>query len=73
MRKGEVLKLGIVPYLEGKKIQFEALERVKKGEADGILILLQHPPVYTIGVSGGFDENILVPLEELKKKRSFIK
>lgn len=73
MRKGEVLKLGIVPYMEGKEIQLKAFERVKKGETDGILILLQHPPVYTIGVSGGFDENILVPLAELKKKAELYK
>lgn len=73
MRKGEVLKLGVVPYAEGKEIQLKAFEKVKNGEADGILILLQHSPVYTIGVSGGLDENILVPLEELKRKAELYK
>ncbi|AIS52732.1 octanoyltransferase LipB [Thermoanaerobacter kivui] len=38
MRKGEVLKLGIVPYMEGKEIQLKAFERVKKDETDGILV-----------------------------------
>ncbi|HHW57719.1 MAG TPA: lipoyl(octanoyl) transferase LipB [Clostridia bacterium] len=73
MRRGEVLKLGIVPYMEGKEIQLKAFERIKKGEADGILILLQHTPVYTIGVSGDYDENILVPLEYLKEKADLYK
>ncbi|MBE3579463.1 MAG: lipoyl(octanoyl) transferase LipB [Caldanaerobacter subterraneus] len=68
MRRGEVLKLGVVPYLEGKEIQLKAFEKVKKEETDGILILLQHKPVYTIGVSGGYDEDILVPIDYIKEK-----
>ncbi|MEQ2130635.1 lipoyl(octanoyl) transferase LipB [Caldanaerobacter subterraneus KAk] len=73
MRRGEVLKLGVVPYLEGKEIQLKAFEKVKKEETDGILILLQHEPVYTIGVSGGYDEDILVPIDYIKEKAELYK
>ncbi|MGB9809037.1 MAG: lipoyl(octanoyl) transferase LipB [Caldanaerobacter sp.] len=73
MRRGEVLKLGVVPYLEGKEIQLRAFEKVKKEETDGILILLQHKPVYTIGVSGGYDEDILVPIDYIKEKAELYK
>jgi len=73
LRRGEVLKLGVVPYLEGKEIQLKAFEKVKKEETDGILILLQHKPVYTIGVSGGYDEDILVPIDYIKEKAELYK
>ncbi|TZE81478.1 lipoyl(octanoyl) transferase LipB [Calorimonas adulescens] len=72
MRRGEVLKLGLIPYLKGKEIQLAAMERVKSGETDGVLIILQHPPVYTIGSAGGFD-NILIPMEELEKRAEIYK
>jgi lipoyl(octanoyl) transferase len=73
LRRGEVLKLGVVPYLEGKEIQLKAFEKVKKGETDGILILLQHNPVYTIGISGGDSEDILVPIDYIKEKAELYK
>ncbi|MGB9780027.1 lipoyl(octanoyl) transferase LipB [Caldanaerobacter sp.] len=73
MRRGEVLKLGVVPYLEGKEIQLRAFEKVKKEETDGILILLQHKPVYTIGVSGGYGKDILVPIDYIKEKAELYK
>lgn len=72
MRKGELLRLSLVPYREGKEIQLKAMERVKYGMAEGILITLQHPPVYTVGSAGGFD-NILVPQGELEKKAEIYK
>ncbi|TYP56120.1 lipoyl(octanoyl) transferase LipB [Thermosediminibacter litoriperuensis] len=64
--KALLMKKGLVPYLEGKELQLKAVEAVKSGLADMILITLQHPPVYTIGRAGGY-ENLLVPLEELRK------
>lgn len=66
MRKVRWLKLGETPYLEAKDMQLKARDMVKQGFADGILMTLQHPPVYTVGRSGGFD-NILIPMDELKK------
>ncbi|MDI6602321.1 MAG: hypothetical protein QME46_11200 [Thermoanaerobacteraceae bacterium] len=70
MRRGEVLKLGLIPYLKGKEIQLAAMESVKSGETDGVLIILQHPPVYTIGSAGGFD-NILIPPSNVNTDLSY--
>lgn len=48
-----LLKLGLVPYLKGKELQLKAVEVVKSGLADMILLTLQHPPVYTITAPAG--------------------
>lgn len=66
------MKLDLTPYLQGKEIQMAAMDRVKSGLADGVLILLQHPPVYTVGSAGGFD-NILISQDELKKRAEIYK
>jgi len=63
----KLLRLGLAPYMEARDIQIKAREKVRQGFSDGILITLQHPPVYTLGRSGGF-ENILMPMGELEKK-----
>lgn len=66
MRNVKLVRLGLVPYLEAKDLQLDVRDRVREGIADGVLITLQHPPVYTVGRSGGF-QNILVPRERLEK------
>jgi lipoyl(octanoyl) transferase len=48
-----------VGYGEGLLFQERAFNKVSAGEADGILLLLEHKPVFTIGRSGG-RENLLV-------------
>jgi len=48
-----------VGYGEGLALQERAFNKVYVGEADGILLLLEHKPVFTIGRSGG-RENLLV-------------
>ncbi|WP_422444507.1 lipoyl(octanoyl) transferase LipB [Thermoanaerobacterium sp. DL9XJH110] len=67
MRKVKLLKLGVTPYQRARDLQIRIRDMVKQGFSDGVLIILQHPPVYTVGISGGFD-NILIPVDELKKK-----
>jgi lipoate-protein ligase B len=56
-----------IRYDEGLKMQQKAYEMVAAGEYDGIIFILEHKPVFTVGANGGF-ENILVTVEELKKK-----
>jgi lipoyl(octanoyl) transferase len=56
-----------IRYDEGLKMQQKAYELVAAGEYDGIIFILEHKPVFTVGANGGF-ENILVTVEELKKK-----
>jgi lipoyl(octanoyl) transferase len=41
--------LGQVPYAAGVALQETVRERVKRGEGDEHLLLLEHPPVYTLG------------------------
>lgn len=60
MKRCAVYKGGIVGYGQGLAIQEEARTLVTSGVWDGILILLEHTPVITIGRSGG-RENLLVP------------
>lgn len=67
MHEVKLMRLGLTPYLEARDIQIKAREKVRRGFSDGVLITLQHPPVYTVGRSGGF-ENILISIGELEKK-----
>jgi lipoyl(octanoyl) transferase len=45
----EVRDLGLVPYGEALRLQLAERARVQAGESDGVLLLLEHPPVYTLG------------------------
>jgi lipoyl(octanoyl) transferase len=48
---GEILvaRRGIVPYEEAGKLQKQLAERRRRGEIGDVLLLLEHPPVYTRG------------------------
>ena len=59
MKHCAVYNGGVVSYERGLVLQEEARTLVAAGAWDGILILLQHTPVVTIGRSGG-RENLLV-------------
>jgi lipoyl(octanoyl) transferase len=59
-----VFKGGIVSYEQGLAIQEKARTLVHSGRWDGILILLEHKPVVTIGRGGGRD-NLLVDIRTL--------
>jgi lipoyl(octanoyl) transferase len=56
-----VCHLGRVPYEEGLEIQEQLRSRVQAGEADEVLLLLEHDPVYTLGRRSGADD---LPLGE---------
>src|SRR5690242_12675844 len=45
----EVRRLGCVPYAEALELQLTERARVQAGESDGVLLLLEHPAVYTLG------------------------
>jgi lipoyl(octanoyl) transferase len=53
-----VVDLGLIEFSEAYAIQEQLVEEVSAGSASETLLLLEHPPVYTIG-SGGREENIL--------------
>jgi lipoyl(octanoyl) transferase len=44
-----VCHLGRVPYREGVELQEQLREQVIAGELPELLLLLEHPPVYTLG------------------------
>ncbi len=60
-----VLRLGLTEYLEGWEIQRRAAETVRSG-GPHILVLLEHPPTYTLGVRGRA-EHLLVAEEGLAR------
>ena len=54
----DVLQLGLIPYKEAFEKQLELVEKRIKGEIPDTLLLLEHPPVITLGRSAK-KENIL--------------
>jgi lipoyl(octanoyl) transferase len=63
----QLLQLGLTPYAEALKLQEELVERRKRGETGDVLLLLEHPPVITLGRNSN-SENILLSKEELKRR-----
>jgi lipoate-protein ligase B len=45
----QVVRCGTVPYEEARAAQRQVLERRQSGEIGDVLLLLEHPPVYTRG------------------------
>lgn len=59
--------LGAIPYGEALKLQRQLVEAIFQRGVPGVLLLLEHPPVVTLG-RGAKREHLLVPEEELKKR-----
>lgn len=54
----------LIKYNEGLDMQKKAFEKVKNQEYKGVLFILEHSPVYTMGTGGG-QENLLCSKEYL--------
>ena len=65
--KCQVNFLGTRDYQEIYQLQKELVSRRTAGEIEDQLLIVEHPPVFTIGKSGG-EDNILVSEEELEEK-----
>ena len=50
MRELEVRRLGVVPYGEALALQRGLVEERRAGRIPDVLLLLQHPPVITLGI-----------------------
>jgi lipoyl(octanoyl) transferase len=50
LRELEVRRLGVVTYAEGLEMQKRLVEQRRAGEIPDQLLLLEHPPVITLGV-----------------------
>lgn len=59
--------LGIVPYEVALKLQQRLMQARVEGKIGDVLLLLQHPSVFTIGRFRG-GEDIIVPLETLARE-----
>lgn len=66
MRQLEVRRLGIVGYEEALSLQRALVEERKADRVPDLLLLLQHPPVITVGVKGdGGRSNIVATVPRL--------
>lgn len=65
--KLNVLNLGRCDYQEAWDIQRDILEKRQKGEIGDTLILVEHPPVITLG-RNAVESNVVVPEKYLKDK-----
>ncbi|HJR61064.1 MAG TPA: lipoyl(octanoyl) transferase LipB [Vicinamibacterales bacterium] len=60
MREIEVRRLGVVSYAEGLELQKTLVEQRKAGQIPDQLLLLEHPPVITLGVRSRNDRSHIV-------------
>ena len=66
-RSISVFDLGLIPYDESFQLQLELFESIRKNDLPGVLLLLEHPPIITIG-SNRSTENLLVEQDVLSEK-----
>ncbi len=55
--------LGVVPYRQAWELQKQFVAQRSNDEIPDTLLLLEHPPTYTIGRSGGYDHLLVSPQE----------
>lgn len=65
VRTIEVRRLGVVSYAEGLEIQKALVEQRKAGTIPDQLLLLEHPPVITLGVKSRNDRSHIVASSDL--------
>ncbi|MBN2527798.1 MAG: lipoyl(octanoyl) transferase LipB [Deltaproteobacteria bacterium] len=58
---------GLTEYEDGHRLQLETVDAVKSGHVPDTLILLEHPPVITLGKSADV-QGVLAPPEMLKQQ-----
>lgn len=66
MNKIFLLNLGLVPYPDALELQHRLVAARKRDEIPDTLILLEHPPVFTLGRNGS-DANILASPDYLEQ------
>lgn len=60
MRELQVKRLGVISYAQGLELQKTLVEQRKAGEIPDQLLLLEHPPVITLGVKARNDRSHIV-------------
>ena len=61
-----LVNLGTVPYADALALQHRIVDARKRGELNDTLLLLEHPPVFTLGRNAK-DANILASREYLRQ------
>lgn len=62
-----LIRLGLTPYEHALKLQEKVLADVADHLLPETLILLEHPPTFTIGRAPASESNLLLPEEALKR------
>lgn len=65
MREIEIRRLGRIGYAEGLELQKQLVEQRKAGEIPDQLLLLEHPPVITLGVKTRNNQTNIVATPEV--------
>ena len=60
----DVRRLGTISYADGLELQKHLVEQRKRGEIPDQLLLLEHPPVITLGVKSRNDRSHVIATEE---------
>ncbi|MBS0014591.1 MAG: lipoyl(octanoyl) transferase LipB [Desulfobacterales bacterium] len=68
----DIRHMAMVDYDQALFLQKELAEKRSLGQIPDTLLLLEHPPTYTLGVRGGRD-HFLVPVEELQARGAIIR
>ena len=64
VRRLEVQSLGVVSYADALELQKQLVEQRKRGEISDQLLLLEHPPVITLGVKTRNDRSHVIATDE---------
>jgi len=66
-----VQNLGVMDYNEATELQLKTLHMVAEGTVPPTLLLVEHPPVYTVGRTRGAEANLLeigdVPVVQVRR------
>jgi len=66
----EVRRLGVVSYSQGLELQKQLVEQRKRGEIADQLLLLEHPPVITLGVKSRNDRSHVIASDDALEAES---
>ena len=64
--KLSVVKLGLIDYQSAYDLQLKILKLSQQEVIGNVLLLLEHPPVLTLGINGK-DNNVLINVDVLGK------
>ncbi|HEY2904923.1 MAG TPA: lipoyl(octanoyl) transferase LipB [Vicinamibacterales bacterium] len=69
MRTLEIRRLGLVPYAGALAMQRSLVDERRAGRVGDLLLLLQHPPVLTVGVRGDGGRSHILATDEALERR----